>query len=73
MRFHEIHFQTDSESFNFLSRKKKVLFLKKIFFWPYLFSKHTKIIPKDGASRLNFPEGFDYNEEALHLASKETV
>ena len=24
-----------------------------------VFSKHAKIIPKDGASRLNFPEGFD--------------
>ena len=29
MRFHEILFQTDSESFSFLLEKQKVLFLKK--------------------------------------------
>ena len=74
VRFHEIYFQTDSESFSFLSWKTKKFYSKKKYIYiSALFSKHTKIIPKDGASRLNFPEGFDYNEEALHLASKETV
>ena len=57
----------------FILKNQKVLFQKKYIYISALFSKHTKIIPKDGASRLNFPEGFDYNEEALHLASKETV
>ena len=32
-----------------------------------VFSKHAKIIPKDGASRFNFPEGFDYN---MHFLEK---
>ena len=54
MRFHEIQFETDAESFSFLSRKtKKVLFLKK-----KKLSRTVKIHPKDGISRLNFPKGF---------------
>ena len=36
-------------------KNKKVLFLKKFFL-----SRTTKIDPKDGVSRLNFPEGFDF-------------
>ena len=36
VRFQEIEFQTDAESFSFLSwERKKVLFLKKRFFKPY--------------------------------------
>jgi hypothetical protein len=34
-------------------KNKKVLFLKKKFF-----GRTAKIHPKDGVSRLNFPEGF---------------
>ena len=56
VRFHKIYFQTDSESFTFLSWKTNVLFRKKYFFGRIF--KHAKIIPKNGASRLNFPEGF---------------
>ena len=56
VRFHEIWFQTEPESFSFLSWKtKKDLFLKKLFL-----SRTAKIDPKDGISRLNFPEGFDF-------------
>ena len=32
-----------------------------------IFSKHAKIIPKDGASRLNFPEGFENNNRLKKL------
>ena len=28
-----------------------------------VFSKHAKIIPKDGARPLNFPEGFGFSDE----------
>ena len=46
VRFQEIEFQTDAESFSFLSWKtKKVLFLKKY---------SAKIDPKDGVSRPSF-------------------
>ena len=37
----------------YLEKQKKVLFLKNIFL-----SCIAKIDPKDGISRLNFPEGF---------------
>ena len=50
VRFHEIQFQTDTESFSILSWKtKKVLFLKK-----YFLSSTAKLDPKDGVSRSNF-------------------
>ena len=42
MKFREIYFQTEAESFSFLSRKTKVLFLNKIL------SRTNKIDPKDG-------------------------
>ena len=59
VRFHEIQFQRDTESFSFLSWKTKKSFIrKKKKIWA-VFSKHAKVIQKDGASRLNFPEGFD--------------
>ena len=47
VRFHEIWFQTEPESFSFLSWKTK----KNL-------SRTAKIDPKDGVSRLNFPECF---------------
>ena len=34
VRFHKIYFQTDAESFSFLSWKTKSFIHKKIFFWP---------------------------------------
>ena len=50
MRFHEIQFQTGTESLSFLSWKtKKVLFQKK-----YFLSRTAKVDPKDGVSRPNF-------------------
>ena len=44
-RFCEILFQTDAESFSFLSwNTKKVLFLKKIFFKPFSISKQKRFV-----------------------------
>ena len=37
-------------------KNKKVLLLKKIFF-----GRTAKVHPKDGVSRLNFPEGFGWD------------
>ena len=45
VRFHEIHFQTDAESFSFLSWKtKKFYSLKKWFFKPFSISKHKSFV-----------------------------
>ena len=45
VRFLEILFQTDAESFSFLSWKtKKVLFLKKNFFKPFSISKQKSFV-----------------------------
>ena len=55
MRFHEFKFQTEPESFIFLSSKTKKSFIPKKKF----FGSTAKIQPKDGVSRLNLPEGFD--------------
>ena len=53
-RFHEIQFQTEPDSFSFLSWKiKKVLFLKKNFLRPLSISKQNSFV-----YWLNFPEGF---------------
>ena len=41
----------------FYFEKQKSFIPKKYFFWAVV-SKQAKIIPKEGASRLNFPEGF---------------
>ena len=50
VRFHEILFQTDAESFSFLSWKtKKFYSLKKSFL-----SRTAKVDPKDGVSSPNF-------------------
>ena len=54
VKFHEIQFQTEPESFSFLSWKTKFFYSLKNGF----LSRTTKIDPKDGVSRLNFPEGF---------------
>jgi hypothetical protein len=43
-------------------KNKKVLFLKK-----KNFGRSAKIHPKDGVSRLNFPEGFDDNSMQAKL------
>ena len=40
----------------YLEKQKSFIPKKNIFL--AVFSKHAKIIPKDGASRLNFPGGF---------------
>ena len=42
-------------------KNKKVLFLKK-----YFFGRTAKVHPKDGVSRLNFPEGFDKQLRRFH-------
>ena len=49
----------------FYLEKQKNIFLA-------VFSKHAKVIPKDGASRLNFPEGFggNYYEECCFIKVK---
>ena len=60
VRFHEFKFQTEPESFSFLSWK--VLFLKK-----YFFGRTAKIHPKDGISRLNFLEGFALSQYFLNI------
>ena len=52
-RFHEIQFQTEPKNFSFLSWKTKKNIPKK-----KILSRTAKIDPKDGVSRLNFPEGF---------------
>ena len=58
MRFHKKLFQTDAESFSFLSWKhKKVLFPKKIFS-KAIVSKYAKI-QKMALAVLIFSEGFD--------------
>ena len=41
-------------------KNKKVLFLKK-----YFLSRTAMIDPKDGVSRLKFPEGFEVLEESV--------
>ena len=53
---------TEPESFSFLSWKTKVLFLKK-----YFLSPTAKLDPKDGVSRLNFPEGFAPASSAIEV------
>ena len=67
VRFHKILFQTDAESFSFLSWKtKKVLFLKEIFFRPLSISKQKRFV-----YWLNFPEGFGRSHVELRAhASK---
>ena len=45
----------------FYLEKQKSFIPKKNILLP-VFSKHVKIIPKDGASRLNFLEGFEINQ-----------
>ena len=40
--------------------EKQKSFIPKINIFLAAFSKHANIIPKDGASRLNFPEGFGF-------------
>ena len=42
----------------YLEKQKSFIPKKNIFL--AVFSKHAKIIPKDGASRLNFPKGFGH-------------
>ena len=44
-------------------KNKKVLFLENFFF-----GRTAKIHPKDGVSRLNFPEGFE-NDHVINQAS----
>ena len=64
VRFHEIQFQTEPESFSFLSWKRKVLFLKKIFFWPLSTWKQKIFV-----YWLNFLEAFDmYHTKFLYWA-----
>ena len=58
MRFHEILFKQILKVSAFYLEKQKSSIPKKKFFLA-VFSKHARVIPKDGASHLNFPEGFD--------------
>ena len=53
VRFHEILFQRNAESFSFILKNKKVLFLKR-YFLSRKVSKYAKIDPKDGAYCPNF-------------------
>ena len=50
---------------SFYHEKQKSFIPKKNIFLA-VFSKHAKIILKDGASRLNFPEGFDLTYDSVH-------
>ena len=49
----------------YLEKQKSFIPKKNIFL--AVFSKHAKIIPKDGASRLNFPEGFGQCNDKNHM------
>ena len=53
MRFHEINFKQILKVSAFYLEKRKSFIPKKCFL-----SRTAKVDPKDGVSRLNFPEGF---------------
>ena len=56
VRFHEIHFQTNAESFSFLSWKRKMLFFQKVTICPPSLPSRTSRYPRLGCERLGFVE-----------------